>query len=251
MRKPLLLLACVFFAAAAFAHDTQSELPVSLAFVPQDPLDLERPELPSTFFDYAVDLRVVDARPGEDARLLGQGTNDDDRPFPIRSEDDVIGYVDDTLHGVAEKWGLETSRRADRVLKLRLTRFHVEEENKAVGSTYTGEARLAFTLTDAGGRVLAEGAGNGVAHRYGRARSEDNCNEVLSDALQEAFGNVLADGRLRSAWSSGRTESARPRAARDDDRTEQRLRRLDDLFRKKLITRDEYERKRAEILRGL
>ena len=245
MRKLLLLLPCLLFAAAAFAHDTQSELPVSLEFVPQDPLELERPELPAAMADHSVELRVADARAG-DPMLLGTGTNDDDRRFPIRADDDVIGYVNDTLHDVAEKWGLTLDRHADRVLKLRLTRFSVDEDNKPVGSVYTAEARLGFVLTDAGGRVLAEGAASGVAHRYGRARSEDNCNEVLSDALQEAFANVLTDARVRSAWGAGERE----REIRSE-RTEQRLRRLEDLYRKKLITRDEYEQKRAEILRGL
>ena len=243
-----IVLASVLFAAAAFAHDTQSELPVPLQFVPQDLMDLQRPDLPRALSDHAVDLRVADARAG-DPMLVGQGTNDDDRLFPIRAEDEVIGYIDTTLHDLSSAWGLTTSRRAERVLKLRLTRFFVEESNKPVGSVYTAEARLAFVLTDGSGRLLAEGAGSGVAHRYGRARSADNCNEVLSDALQEAFANVLSDSRLRGAWSGGRADPGR--WSGDTDRTEQRLRRLEDLYRKKLITRDEYEQKRAEILRGL
>lgn len=235
MRQAIVLASLLLIAAAAFADDTQSELPVSLQFVPQDPLDLERPDLPPALSERAVELRVDDARSG-DPMLIGEGTNDDDRLFPIRATGEVIEFLDPTLHDVASAWGLTISRRADLVLTLRVTRFFVEENNMPVGSVYRSEARLGFVLTDGRGRVLAEGAESGVAHRYGRSRSADNCNEVLSDALQEAFANVLSGSRLRSAWS------------RHGDPAEERLRRLDQLYRRKLITRDEYERKRAEIL---
>ena len=245
-RFPFLAALILICAVSIHARDTTRELVVDLKFLPQEGVHSSSADLTSSMIEHPVSLLIEDERGGADAMVIGEGTNDDDHRFPIRADDDVIGYVTDTLHDVAEKWGLTLDRRADRVLKLRLTRFSVDEDNKPVGSVYTAEARLGFVLTDAGGRVLAEGAASGVAHRYGRARSEDNCNEVLSDALQEAFANVLTDARVRSAWGAGERE----RESRSE-RTEQRLRRLEDLYRKKLITRDEYEQKRAEILRGL
>ncbi len=74
------------------------------------------------------------------------------------------------------------------------------ESNKAVGSTYNAEAQFTFELRDRQGGLLWEGTGAGDATRYGKARSEDNVNEVFSDATQEAFANALADTKLQEAW---------------------------------------------------
>ena len=63
-----------------------------------------------------------------------------------------------------------------------------------------GIGELAFSLLDKAGAVLAEGAAAGTATRYGKARSVDNCNEALSDALKGAFLKVLDDQKLRDAW---------------------------------------------------
>ena len=71
-------------------------------------------------------------------------------------------------------------------------RFHVDERNEAVGSTYSAEVQFTYVVTDASGATLAEGAAAGTANRYGRARSGANCAEVLSDALRDAVGTLLA-----------------------------------------------------------
>jgi hypothetical protein len=76
----------------------------------------------------------------------------------------------------------------------------VIESNKALGSTYNAEAQFTFQLHDRKGGLLWEGTGAGDATRYGKARSEDNVNEVFSDATQEAFANALADTKLQEAW---------------------------------------------------
>ena len=53
---------------------------------------------------------------------------------------------------------------------------------------------------EAGGRELWEGSAAGDATRYGKKFSNDNVNEVLSDALIEAFAALLDHGGLQSAW---------------------------------------------------
>jgi hypothetical protein len=105
---------------------------------------------------------------------------------------------------------------------------------------YASEVRLAWTLLDGTGAHLGEGSGSGAAHRYGRARSNDNCNEVLSDALKEAFSEVLS--------TAGSSTSA---STSDKVTVEERLRKLDELLQKGLITKEEYDRKRAEILKDV
>ena len=98
---------------------------------------------------------------------------------------------------LAKEWGLRQEQPAARTLTIQLTRFALDESNKALGSVYGTEVKLAYTLKDARGNLLASGATSGTAHRYGRAHSVDNCNEVLSDSLKEALANVLADQRLQ------------------------------------------------------
>jgi hypothetical protein len=110
--------------------------------------------------------------------------------------------------------------------------------------------KFAFTLKDARGKTLAQGSGTGTAHRYGHAHSPENINEVLSDALKEAYANVLADPELQKAWASG-TASVAGTTVHAAESAEERLRKLDDLLKKGLITKAEYDNKRAEILKDM
>ena len=131
-------------------------------------------------------------------------------------------------------------------------RFFVDESNKAVGSVYASEVKFTYTLEDGKGKRLTDGAASGSAHRYGRARSADNCNEVLSDALKEAYAEVLSDPRVEDAWVSGKsTGGSGGGSTAKPESVEERLRKLDDLLKKGLITKEEYDKKRAEILKDV
>jgi hypothetical protein len=239
------------FNAAARDQD----LTVNLKFVPQEGVHSESPDIPPSMLDRGFQLRVEDGRSTADAATIGQGTNDDDKAFSIKSGTDVVAYVKETLQSVAEGWGLKTSE-PQRILTLRIARFFVEEGNKALGSVYASEVKFSWILTDAGEKKLAEGAGSGTAHRYGRARSADNCSEVLSDAMKEAFNEVLSSQGLQSAWISGKatagaSTAASSSSAEEKPSVEERLRKLDDLLKKGLITKEEYNTKRAEILKDV
>ena len=224
----------------------EDELSVDLKFMPQEAVDASSPALAPPVLERSIRLVVEDARGGA-PWSIGEGTDDDDEMFPIVATTDVLPWLDATVRELADDWGVKTSRKSDRVLMLRLTRFAVEESNKPLGSTYAAEVRLAFRLEERG-RTLAEGTASGSAHRYGRSRSAENCNEVLSDALKEALAEAFGHPRLQRAWASGR------RAVVDEQPAgsiEQRLKRLDDLLRKGLITEEEYDEKRTEILKEL
>lgn len=254
MRKitSILFILTALFALSVFAKDSRKELTVTLKFTPQEGVDSNTADIPPAMLERPFELRVEDARGGSDALAVGQGTNDDDQSFPIRSGGDVIAYVKESAQQIASNWGMKLGSGSDRVLTLRLARFFVEESNKAVGSMYASEAKLAFILSDKAGKTIAEGAASGEAHRYGRARSADNCNEVLSDALKEAFAGVLSDARLQSGWVSGKTTAAASTSqAQSKETAEERLRKLDELLKKGLITKEEYDKKRAEILKDL
>jgi hypothetical protein len=243
-----LLFGVVFLAAVLPAWAQPKELVVALRFTPQGSSREALVALPPSMLDRSVEIQLVDWRNLTDASSLGEGTDDDDRPFAIRASTDVVGFVTDTVTALAGTRGLKTAAPADRQIRLRLTRFAVNESNKAVGSTYSAEVHLAYTVTDAEGNELAEGAAAGVANRYGRARSGANCSEVLSDALKEAFMGTLGDPKLQAAWTSV-TSSAPPTSAAGKETMEERLRRVDDLLKKGLITPEEHKLLRAQILK--
>jgi len=235
----------------AYARGNLKELTVPLKYVPQEGVHASSPDLQPGVLTTAVELRFEDARRLDDPFLIGQGTGGDDKRFPIHADRSVIDYVRESLAATAKDWGLHTEAPAARLLVIQLTRFDLDESNKALGSVYGTEVKFAYTLKDAKGSVLAEGATSGTAHRYGHAHSVDNCNEVLSDALKEAFANVLADVNLQSAWVSGKQSGAATAHAAPAETPEERLHKLDDLYKKKLITKEEYDAKRAEILKEL
>lgn len=239
----------ILVAVPAFGRDSRKELTVNLRFVPQEGVKSNSPDLTPGVLEKTVAVRIEEGRGSDAAMAIGQGTNDDDQSFPIRASIEVVPYLTDTLGQIAAGWGLKLADSPDRVLTLRLTRFFVDESNKAVGSVYAAEVKFTYVLTDGAGKKLLEGASSGSAHRYGRARSGDNCNEVLSDSVKEAFANVLSDSRLQEAWSSGRATGGNTAAPAES--VEERLRKLDELLKKGLITKDEYNKKRAEILKDI
>ena len=242
-------LAVLFIATLAFARGNLKELTVPLKYVPQEGVHSTSADLTPALLAQAVEVRVEDARKLADPLTIGQGTGGDDKVFPIHADHDVIAFIQEMVTGVGKEWSLKQEHPAGRTLILQVTRFYVDEANKALGSMYGTEVKFAFILKDAHGKPLAEGMGTGSAHRYGHAHSPENINEVLSDALKEAYANVLADPGLQKAWISGAaTASTTAHAA---ESAEERLRKLDDLLKKGLITKAEYDKKRAEILKDM
>lgn len=232
------------------------ELLVTLKFSPQESVKAASVALPPSVLNRPLDLRVEDQRELTDPRVIGDGTDDDDLPFPIKARSDVGQFVGNAIAELATAQALKKGTPADRVLQLHLTRFHVSERNKALGSTYTAEAHFAYLLVDSAGATLLEGAAAGTATRYGRARSEGNCTEVLSDALKDAFVKMLGDSALQKAWGSGQplSPAAAPPAVQSPTpaaTVEERLKVLDDLLKKGLITKEEYAARRAAILKEI
>lgn len=242
-------IAFLMVSGAVWARGNPKELTIPLKFKPQEGVNTTTADLPPSLLNQAVEIRVEDARKLENPLNIGQGTGGNDKVFPVLADHDVIPYVAEVVKDLAKGWSLKVEQPAARVLVLQLLRFSVDESNKALGSMYATEAKLGFTLKDGRGKTLADGAGSGSAHRYGRAHNAENINEVLSDALKEAFGNVMADKNLQTAWTTG-TRSGRA-SAEAAPSAEERLRKLDDLLKKGLITKSEYDRKRAEILKDM
>jgi len=205
MIRSLSFLVVVLLAAVAWGRGaTPKELIVDLKFHPQEGVSSNSAQLPPSVLNQPIEIRVEDGMQQADPLVIGTGTGGDDRSFPIRAASDVKAFINDTLHDVAGQWGVKTDAHSDRILAINITRFFIDESNKALGSVYSTEVSLAWTLEDARGNSLTEGVGSGSAHRYGRAHSLENINEVLSDALKEAFANVMNDSNLQRAWGSGK-----------------------------------------------
>lgn len=254
MRRLSSFLLVLLAASVAYGRGaTPKELVIDLKFNPQEGVHSDSPALPPTMLEKSVELRVEDGRKEADPRVIGQGTGGDDKTFPIRSGNDIAPFVKEVIDSVGKSWSLKRATPADRILDISVTRFFLDESNKALGSMYSSDVKLAFTLKDAKGKVLAEGVGSGSTHRYGRAHSVENSNEVLSDALKEAFANVLDDSSLQSAWSSGKGsgKGGSTQASAPAKSVEERLKDLDALYKKGVITKEEYDRKRAEILKDM
>lgn len=160
-----------------------------------------------------VNLSIAEGRAGNDPAVIGDSSDDDDRVWPVRSSNDVIGWANEVLTKNATDWGIKTSADAPLTLAGKLTRLRVVESNKALGSTFNAETQVAFTLQDAQGRTLWEGSALGDATRYGKSRSQENINEVLSDAIKEAYANLFNDAGLQNAWVGKATPVAASNAA--------------------------------------
>ncbi|MEK6373049.1 MAG: YajG family lipoprotein [Acidobacteriota bacterium] len=243
------LIAC---AASVIAGDSTKELVVDLKFAPQEGVHASSADLAPSMIERTVALTIEDGRGQADPLVIGDGTNDDDKPFPIRASTEPKQYAAAAAEQIVTSWGLKTATPADRQLVIRLMRFYVNEGNKALGSVYASEVKVTYKLSDKNGKALAEGAASGTAHRYGRARSAQNCSEVLSDAFKEAVANTLSDSVLQSAWASGKgTAASTTASAPAKESVEERLKKLDDLLKKGLITKDEHQKRRAEILKEI
>ena len=205
LRTSVLFLTVLVAAAAYGRGATPKELVVNLKFKPQEGVASNATSIPPSMREKSVDIRVEDGRDESEPVKIGQGTGGDDKTFPIRASSDIKPFIKETLDSVAKDWSLKIdSKGADRVLVVSVTRFYIDEGNKALGSVYSSEVKLSYKLKTGSGKTLAEGVGAGSANRYGRAHSEQNINEVLSDALKEAFANVLNDSGVQSAWGSGK-----------------------------------------------
>src|SRR5688572_28514187 len=184
--RMLVALQAVLVALASTPAFGQSDLQVPLNFIPQNSVGAKSAPLPASILDRHVEFVIEDMRSLDNLRVIGQGTDDDDRVFPIVTSVPVIDYVNNAVKQMLSQYGVRSADPGGRRIRIRVTRFNVIEGNKAVGSTYAAEVHLAFSF-EAGGAQLVEGTASGAASRYGRARSAANISEVVSNAMKEAF----------------------------------------------------------------
>ena len=105
----------------------QTGLTVPLKFSPQGSDGASAVALPPSLLEQPLGLRLSDDRALPDLLVLGAGTDDDDRPFPIRSSLDVSPFVEQVVGQLADAHRIRRDSSASRQLQLRLTRFQVDE----------------------------------------------------------------------------------------------------------------------------
>ncbi len=209
----------------------------------------------------AIALRIEDARPGHEGAVVGQAVNDGTVVYPIIATNDVNRYVEDVTRNVIAGWGLKVGEATLGTLTIRYTHFNVAHNNRAVGATYVGDTTIEYSLANRAGRVLAKGTASGNVDHYGKGRSVEGCNEVLSESLAGALSQMLNDPGFRQVWSmSAQAVDAAPVAAKpapaakpakggkDGKSLQARLRKLDQLHADGAISDEEHRQRRKEIL---
>ena len=162
LRSLTLALAALSLATVAFGRGNLKELTVPLKYTPQEGVHTTSADLTPALLEKAIDVRVEDARKLADPLTIGQGTGGDDKVFPIHADHDVIAFIQEMVTGVGKEWSLKQEHPAGRTLVLQVTRFYVDEANKALGSMYSTEVKLAFILKDSRGNNLAEALAPGA-----------------------------------------------------------------------------------------
>ncbi len=194
---PVLLLA---LAVAPAAAKELGPLNITLRYSPQESTGSSVPTLMMGISDKPVQLSISDGRTITDPAVIGDSTDDDDRVWPVRAASDVIAWSNEVLVKNAGEWGIRVADDAPLQAQGTLLRFMVNESNKPVGSMYNADVRVGFRLLDDQGRLLWEGTAAGESTRYGKSRNQDNVNEVLSDAIKQAYATAFSDPALQNAW---------------------------------------------------
>lgn len=179
----------------------------ALEFVPQQTVAGTEVVLSAEASAQPVDLRILDERHSDSQDTVGSRTDDDDKLYRLVATNDVPRYIEAVLSRLSSQWGLRIEEGADLVLLVAVQAFNVTETNQAVGATFLANVRLDLELKDKTGETLWHEASVAEANRYGKKFSNENCNEVLSDALLESFGTALTSG-FEVALAEGQVKAA-------------------------------------------
>lgn len=190
----------VVFAIAHPATAKKNNPNISLEFIPQQAVAGAVANVQGAMLDKPVALRFKDGRRSDDPKVIGKRSDDDDRWHVLTATSDVVEFVEQNLVESAQRWGVDFDSESSLVLEMELLEFDLLETNQAVGATYNSKVRLAYSFRQGSGQPRVQSTAVGDATRYGKKFSNDNCNEVLSDALLEAVAELFSDPALQRAW---------------------------------------------------
>jgi hypothetical protein len=183
------------------------DLVIPLKFIPTTKPGAVKATLQEGLSSKPIALVVQDSRTVASRDIIGEGTGAGDDTFRIRYAGHLPGYLKTTAQDRFNAWGVLFEDTSNLVLTIRVTRFHVHETRAFMNSTFTAEVQLPYVLADRAGHVFAEGTAMGNGKTKGRWRNPVNCEEVLSDALQQAGATLLSDTKLQEAWVAAKPEA--------------------------------------------
>jgi hypothetical protein len=207
LRASLAVTAAVLSLAVGVAIAGE-DLVIPLKFIPTTKPGAVKASLKEGVSSKAIAIAVQDGRTVGSRDIIGEGTGNGDDTFRIRYAGHLPGYLKTTIQDRFNAWGVLFDDTSDLALMIRVTRFHVRETHAFLNSTFTAEVQLPWILADRAGHVFAEGTAMGTGSTKGRWRNPVNCEEVLSDALQEAAAVLVGDAKLQDAWLAAKPEPA-------------------------------------------
>jgi hypothetical protein len=208
MHRLHVAVAAIALSLAAGVAIAGEDLVIPLKFIPTTKPGAVKAALQEGVSSRAITLAVQDGRAVGSRDIIGEGTGTGDDTFKIRYAGHLPGFLKTTIQDRFNAWGVLFEDTSDLALMIRVTRFSVHETHAFFGSTFTAEVQLPWILADRAGHVFAEGTAMGTGKTKGRWRNPVNCEEVLSDALQEAAAALLGDAKLQGAWLTAKPEPA-------------------------------------------
>jgi hypothetical protein len=144
---------------------------------------------------------AVQFEPFQDARQtpekVGENREDDDKPKPVTTSDDVGAFVSTHMRDLFSQAGVKTvDTGGDVVVKGEVRQFFVRETH-----TYKAEVSIHLTVVGRDGTTFYSGVASGEASRFGRSYLLENYYEVLSDAVVNATSSALQNVEFQKALS--------------------------------------------------
>ena len=145
-----------------------------------------------------LDGRPVQVAPFTEGRpdpvLIAENREDADKVHRLTTHDDVPAWITAQVKALSRDLGLQVAEApGGRVIRGEVRRFFVLETDQ-----YLAEVRLKVTL-EQDGRPRWAGLAVGSAKKFGRSFKVENYQEVLSDALQDAWASLLRDPEFLAA----------------------------------------------------
>ena len=195
-----LILVALLLGFSGVAAAKKNDPNINLEYRPQQSVAASVANPSGAMLERPVALSFEDAREQKDPSVIGTRTDDDDRLTELRATGDLPEFVRDSFSTLVKSWGIELDASQSTTLRVRLLEAKIVETNQAVGATYNAVVRLTYSLRQGSGEPLVSATAVGDASRYGKKFSNANCNEVLSDAMLEAFAKLVSDSELQRAW---------------------------------------------------
>jgi hypothetical protein len=144
---------------------------------------------------------AVQFEPFKDVRdmptRIGENREDDDKPKPVTTSDDVGVFVSTHMRDLFSQAGVKTvDTGGDVVVKGEVRQFFVRETR-----TYKAEVSIHLTVVGRDGTTLYSGITSGEASRFGRSYLLENYYEVLSDAVVNATSSALQNVEFQKVLS--------------------------------------------------